>query len=148
MTRQFVSRAVRQSDASYRFDFRHDLRFGGLPEPRRTERRARPRIASVSIEGDTAIGEAEVRERFRLDPGDTYDFFQIRRGIRRLEERYRERGRLESRVRLERTVRARHRGPGLEDHARTAGGSDVRGRLSAEECPETGPGDLAPWRLR
>ena len=42
VTRQFVSRAVRQSDASYRFDFRHDLRFGGLPEPRRTERRARP----------------------------------------------------------------------------------------------------------
>jgi outer membrane protein assembly factor BamA len=105
VTRQFVSRAVRQSDASYRFDFRHDLRFGGLPEPRRTERRARPRIASVSIEGDTAIGEADVRERFRLDPGDRYDFFQIRRGIQRLEERYRDRGRLESRIRLERTVR-------------------------------------------
>jgi outer membrane protein insertion porin family len=105
VTRQFVSRVVRQSDASYRFDFRHDLRFGGLPEPRRTERRARPRIASVSIEDDTAIGEAEVRERFRLEPGDRYEFFQIRRGIQRLEERYRERGWLESRVRLERAVR-------------------------------------------
>ena len=42
VTRQFVSRAVRQSDASYRFDFRHDVRFGGLPEARRTERRVRP----------------------------------------------------------------------------------------------------------
>ena len=105
VTRQFVTRAVRQSDASYRFDFQHDVRFGGLPEARRTERRVRPRIASVSIEGDTAIGEAEVRERFRLDPGDRYDFFQIRRGIQRLEERYRERGWLESRVRVERMVR-------------------------------------------
>ena len=105
VTRQFVSRAVRQSDASYRFDFRHDLRFGGAPEPRRSERRARPRIASVSIEGDTVIGEAEVRERLGLDPGDRYDFFRIRRGIRRVEERYRDRGWLEARVRVERAVR-------------------------------------------
>ena len=105
VTRQFVSRAVRQSDASYRLEFRQDVRFGGLPEPRRTERRARQRIASISIEGDTAIGEAEVRNHFGLDPGDAYDFFQIRRGIQRLEEQYREGGWLESRVRLERTER-------------------------------------------
>ena len=107
-----------------------------------------PRIASVSIEGDTAIGEAEVRERFRLDPGDPYDFFQIRRGIQRLEERYRERGWLESRVRLERTVR----GDTVDLVLRITPGPQVdltfEGALSAEEGPDTGPGDLAPWRLR
>ena len=38
VTRRFQTRGVRQSDNSYRFDFRHDVRFGGEPAPRRQPR--------------------------------------------------------------------------------------------------------------
>ena len=38
VTRRFQSRAVRQSDNSYRLEFRHDVRFGGRSEPRRIPR--------------------------------------------------------------------------------------------------------------
>ncbi|HEX5107881.1 MAG TPA: translocation/assembly module TamB domain-containing protein [Vicinamibacterales bacterium] len=105
VTRQFVSRAVRQSDASYRLDLNHDLRFGGAPEPRRADRRDKRRISSITIEGDTVVGEAEVRKRFGLSAGDRFDFFKIRQGIGRIEDAYREERRLQSRVRLNRTVR-------------------------------------------
>ncbi len=40
VTRRFQTRGVRQSDASYRVDFQHDVRFGGQASPRRTATRA------------------------------------------------------------------------------------------------------------
>ena len=52
VTRRFQTRAVRQSDNSYRFDFRHDVRFGGTPEPRRLPRQ-RPTVdAPSTVTGD------------------------------------------------------------------------------------------------
>src|SRR5215510_10967643 len=48
VSRRFQTRGVRQSDNSYRLDFRHDVRFGGQPEPRRSKRE-QPKIAEVLI---------------------------------------------------------------------------------------------------
>ena len=48
VTRRFQTRGVRQSDASYRFDFQHDVRFGGQASPRR-QPRERPTVASVAV---------------------------------------------------------------------------------------------------
>jgi outer membrane protein assembly complex protein YaeT len=105
VTRQFATRAVRQADDTYRFDFRHDVRFGGTPEPRRATRREKPRIASVVVTGNTVISEDEVLHEFKLEAGDRYDFFETREGTRRLYERYVDLDRLQARVRLQREER-------------------------------------------
>ena len=104
VTRRFEIRAIRErEDDSYRGDFRHDLRFGGDPAPRRQPRH-RPTIASLSVIVDGGLDEARVRERFKLEAGDPYDFFAARTGLDRIEAKYLEAGYLQSRVRLERTV--------------------------------------------
>ncbi|MCA1585910.1 MAG: translocation/assembly module TamB domain-containing protein, partial [Acidobacteria bacterium] len=103
LTRRFHTRVVRQGDDSYRFDFQHDVRFGGRPEPRR-QARSRRTVGKISITGDTANGEADLRKVFGVESGDEFDFFEVRRGIEKVEETYRERGRLQSRVKLARTT--------------------------------------------
>jgi outer membrane protein insertion porin family len=104
LTRRFQTRAVReQEDDSYRFDFRHDLRFGGDPAPRREQRR-RPTIVSLTVSTDSAIDERELRKLFELKQGDAYEYFAARNGLDRIEKRYLESGFLQSRVRLDRHV--------------------------------------------
>jgi outer membrane protein assembly factor BamA/autotransporter translocation and assembly factor TamB len=104
VSRQFSTRAVRQSDDSYRFDFRHDVRFGGTPEPSRG-RRTKQHVGTVAITGQPAIGEEEIRRRFKLKAGDKYDFFKSREGVKRIARLYREQDWLQPRIRVERTVR-------------------------------------------
>ncbi len=53
VTKRFQTRAVRESDNSYRFDFRHDIRKGGEPEPRRKPR-VRPIVISITVPDDGA----------------------------------------------------------------------------------------------
>jgi outer membrane protein assembly complex protein YaeT len=103
VTRQFVTRSVRQSDGSFRFDFRHDVRFGGVPEPRRT-RRAQPVIASLSVMDSGSISEQAVRAAFKVKVGDRYDFFKVRRGVQRVNALYERQNLLQSRVRVDRVI--------------------------------------------
>jgi outer membrane protein assembly complex protein YaeT len=102
LTRRFQTTAVRQSDDSYRLDFRHDVRFGGTPEPARVQRR-RPLINSVRVSGDGKLPELEVRDRLNLEEGKAFDFFKARNGVDKIVEVLEERGYLQSRVRLQRT---------------------------------------------
>jgi outer membrane protein assembly complex protein YaeT len=101
VTRRFQTRGVRQSDNSYRFDLRHDLRLGGQPEPRRLARQ-RPEVQSIQVSGDGRLPEQELRELLGIEVGDDYDFFVARRRVGRVEKTLEERGRLQSRVRLQR----------------------------------------------
>jgi outer membrane protein assembly complex protein YaeT len=101
LTRRFQTRAVRQSDNSYRLDFRHDVRVGGRPAPQRLGRQ-RPVVAGVQVPGDAGVSETELRHLLGIDEGDAFDFFAARRGVQKIEELYRERGWLQSRVRLDR----------------------------------------------
>src|SRR5262249_25557332 len=104
VTRRFQMRGVRErDDDSYRFDFRHDVRFGGDPAPRRQLRR-RPTIASRTVPPNAGIAEPRLRKLFKLKVGDTYEFFAARSGIERIEKLYLESGYLQSRVRLNRQV--------------------------------------------
>jgi outer membrane protein insertion porin family len=105
VTRRFQTRGVRQEDNSYRLDFRHDVRFGGEPEPRRS-RREQPQIAELRVAVQDGADEVAVRKTFGVKAGDPYDFFEIRNGIQRVEESLMEQGYLQSRVRLERGVEA------------------------------------------
>ena len=101
VTRRFQTRTVRQSDNTYRFDFRHDLRFGGTPEPARV-RRQRPTVQSLTITTDGKIPEAELRDELGAEQGEEYDFFGARDGVEDIEKMLEERGFLQSRVRLQR----------------------------------------------
>ncbi|HEY1303941.1 MAG TPA: translocation/assembly module TamB domain-containing protein [Vicinamibacterales bacterium] len=102
LSRRFQMRGVRQSDNSYRGDFRHDLRFGGQADPRRVQR-VQPRVQSVMVMAGGA-DEAQLRQAFRIKAGDPYDFFHIRNGVQRVEDLLMEQGYLQARVRLERQI--------------------------------------------
>jgi len=104
VTRRFQMRGVRErEDDSYRVDFRHDVRFGGSPAPRREVRR-RPTITSLTVASDGAFDEARLRKLFKLKEGDAYDFFAARSGLERIETLCMQSGYLQSRVRLDRQV--------------------------------------------
>ncbi len=103
VTRRFNARGVKQSDNTYRFDFRHDVRFGLGMEPRQRRRReSMDTIGKVTLSGEFGMSEDEVAEVLNLNEGDDYDFFKVRNRIDRLEKRYFETDRLQSRVRLRR----------------------------------------------
>jgi outer membrane protein assembly factor BamA/autotransporter translocation and assembly factor TamB len=104
VTRRFQARGVRQSDATYRVDFQHDVRFGGQASPRR-QPRMRPEVATVVVvSADTGEDEPEVREEFDVKEGHPYDFFVIRDETKEVEEALMKQGFLQSRIRLERKV--------------------------------------------
>ena len=104
VTRRFQTRGVRQSDASYRVDFQHDVRFGGQASPRR-ERRERPTVASVTVVArDTGEPDQMVRDEFDVKEGHTYDFFAIREEVSEVEADLMALGYMQNRIRLERQV--------------------------------------------
>jgi outer membrane protein assembly complex protein YaeT len=121
VTRRFQTRGVRQEDNTYRFDFRHDIRRGGQPEPRR-EARVRPTVTEVSVPEDAPIPAADLRKMLGAKPDKEFDYFAVRNGIEDIEARLREAGWMQSRVRLDReaddtTVRLHlriTRGPRIE----------------------------------
>src|SRR4029453_13373397 len=87
LTRRFQTQAVRQEDASYRLDFRHDVRFGGVPAPRR-QPRIRPTVTQVTVTSSAGQDVPDVREKFRVEEGDAYNFFAIRKGLDRIEQSF------------------------------------------------------------
>lgn len=101
VTRRFQTNAVRQPEGSYRLDFRHDVRFGGRPAPRRLPR-TRPTVSAVEVAAEGVLGEAALRERFGIESGDTFDYFAARDGVERIESALQAQGRLQARVRLAR----------------------------------------------
>ena len=103
VTRRFQTRAVRQNDNTYRLDFRHDIRRGGSPEPRRIPR-IRPEISVIAVPEDAPIPATEIRELLGFKAGDDFDYFAVRDGVEDIEARLRQLGWAESRVRLQRSV--------------------------------------------
>lgn len=102
VTRRFLTRVMRQQDGTTRFEFRHDMRFGGTPRPL-PRHPVRPRnIGEVRIFGDPFFPESEIERRLGLRPGARYEFFRVRRRMDRLEDFYAERDYLETRIRLRR----------------------------------------------
>jgi outer membrane protein assembly complex protein YaeT len=102
VTRRFNTRATRQEDNTYRFDLQHDLRFGGpnLEARRRTETRT---IGKVWFTGEPVFPEKTLLDKLNLKPGERYNFFKIREGVRDLESMYAKQNYLEASVRPRRT---------------------------------------------
>jgi len=60
LTKRFVDARVRQSDGTYRFDFRHDLRFGGIRPSERTAKREVRRVGQITVTGEHYFTEEKI----------------------------------------------------------------------------------------
>ena len=106
ITKRFTTRGVKQIDNTYRFEFRHDLRFGGEKPPSASAKNRDKRvIGSVVMSSGGVIAEKTLREKFKNQAGKRYDFFEVRKGLDRLEKLYRDANLLEARVRVRREVK-------------------------------------------
>ena len=120
VTRRFQTRAVRQEDNSYRVDFRHDIRRGGSPEPRRVPR-VRATVAEITIPSDAPLPPEELRSLLGVKEGDDFDHFAVRNGVEDIEARLREAGWAQSRVRLDRRTEDGDRQTRIAHRPRSAG---------------------------
>jgi outer membrane protein assembly complex protein YaeT len=102
ISRRFTTRGVRQSDGSFRGDFRHEVQFGGQPQSRRGQKREQRRIGNVSIVGNKYFTDLKLADKLDVETGDKYDFFDVRKGMDRIEKMHTEANLLESSVRLKR----------------------------------------------
>ena len=104
-TRRFSTRGVRQSDGSFRGDFRHDLRFGGIPEPKSTRRLESRRIDKITIRGITYFPAEKLAAKLGVKQGQKYDFFKVRRGVDNIDKLFTRENLLQANVRLKRDSR-------------------------------------------
>lgn len=106
ISKRFRTRAIKQSDNTYRFDFSRKQEFGGVPpEPSSTADRERKKIGVVQFTGERLFTDEQLAKWLAARQGKTYDFFKIRRGVERITNKHADEGRLEARVRLTRTNR-------------------------------------------
>lgn len=101
ISRRFRTQGIKQEDNSYRFEFRHDLRFGG-PERVGGARRERQRIQSVNVSGGETFDIERLLAESKLIPGKEYDFFRVRQAMGKVEKKLATLNRLEADLRLDR----------------------------------------------
>jgi outer membrane protein assembly complex protein YaeT len=101
--RRLTTQAIKQQDNSYRFEFRHDLRFGGS-SPNRTRQSAASKfeIGAIRFQGGAPFSEKTLKDKLSTEPGDTYDFPKIQKGLDRLRDFYVHQKHLEADIRMER----------------------------------------------
>ena len=109
LTRRFNIRGTNQSDNSRRFDFRHDLRFGGN-RVNTSRQGTDTSVGSIEFTGEPVFDEKVLLDKLGVKPGKHYDFFRLRRGLDKLEKLYRNSDYIEARVRLQ-----QERGPDKVD---------------------------------
>lgn len=100
--RRFTGRSTRQEDNTYRFDFDHDLRWGGPKVEVSGRDQTRKKVGAVTFEGEPVFTEETLRKKFKLETGDKYDFFRAQKSLDRLQKYYTSQERLESTVRAKR----------------------------------------------
>lgn len=89
ITPRFQTRAVKQSDNSFRFQFQHNIEFGGVKPPessrakRTTSKIGKIQVTIADAPGDVAL-EKKIRSKLKLKEGKTFDFFALRKGVDRI----------------------------------------------------------------
>ncbi len=134
-------RGTQRDNSDRNYAIRHQITFGGAPAET-IARRVLPEVAAVDIEGAPAADEPALRRLLKLEAGDRFDFVKWREEIDRMRAWYHERGRLEARVRADRTPRddgriaLRYRVTPGPETALVLEGFEVPGRLrrSLEEA--------------
>lgn len=98
VTRRFQTEGTKQSDNSYRFDFRHDVQFGGATSAPATKRTGGQQIGNITFTGSPVFPAEQLGGKLNVQAGDNYDFFKFQKGIDRLRNFYSENGYLEARI--------------------------------------------------
>jgi outer membrane protein assembly complex protein YaeT len=107
--RRFQTRYLKQSDNSNRFEFRHDIRFGGSNHRRGPmDTRLERIVGEVRVTGSPFFPEEQLTRRLKARPGRAYNFFKVRQGLDKIENLYAKSDLLEVRLRLQRDERDRH----------------------------------------
>jgi outer membrane protein assembly complex protein YaeT len=104
LTRSLTTRLVKQSDNTYRGEFRHDVRFGTATNSAATAalRANRPKVSAVHFIGETPFAPEVLAKKFKVKAGNRYDSVKVRKRAERLDNFFVKHGYLESRVRLDR----------------------------------------------
>ena len=103
LSRQFTTRAVKQSDNTYRGEFRHDIRFGSSSAAGSAPVRPVTRkISNVQFVGATPWTPEALTKVFKIKPGQKYNPMKVRKAAERLNSFLVKQGYLESRVHLDR----------------------------------------------
>jgi len=124
VTRRFTTQTTKQYDNSYRFEFRHDMRFGSVNTGRSAARsgsggrsgdagaartgarnNSRLEIGAIRFKGEENFSESALHKRLNASPGDRYDFSKIQKGVDRLQEFYFREKYLEADIRMRRETR-------------------------------------------
>ena len=96
--RRIVLRLVSGDDTLRSYEIRHDLQLGAPPAAPRIERVGAARVGGVTLDGDLAVPEADLRGALRLDVGDVFDAGDWQTDRDRLETMLRRAGYVEARV--------------------------------------------------
>ncbi len=103
LSRRFTTRAVKQSDNTYRGEFRHDVRFGSSSLRKSVAvRPPLPEVSRVDFIGVGSFTRAELAKRFKIKLGQRPNAAKLRSGSEKLVRFLAEKGHLESRVRVDR----------------------------------------------
>jgi outer membrane protein assembly complex protein YaeT len=103
LSRHFTTRAVKQSDNTYRGEFRHDIRFGPTSfAPEIAERAPKPRISAVRFAGAGPLPADKLAKVFKVRAGQRYNVVKVRKGSERVAAFLTKQGYLESRVHIDR----------------------------------------------
>lgn len=115
LSRHFTTRAVKQSDNTYRGEFRHDIRFGSASPSTGASpaRAANRRISQVTFNGGGPFPEEALAKVFKAKSGQQYKPIKVRKAADRLSRFLMKKGYLESRVRLDRDEGAETIGLGV-----------------------------------
>lgn len=100
-------RGIKKDNDEYRLETHHEIRFGLKKDPMRTaaaERKA-VLVESVVFEGNTGLGEKELRRRLSLSPGKRFDLVAYRKDLMALRRLYEKSGYLSSTIRPRREER-------------------------------------------
>lgn len=107
ITRGLSTQATRQQDNTYRFEFRHDLRLGGSSGRRASRKPQAPKlkIGSINVQGGSPFTDKTVLDKFKVKPGDKYDFPKVRKGLDYLREFFADQKHLEADIRMQRETK-------------------------------------------
>jgi outer membrane protein assembly complex protein YaeT len=105
LTRRFSARALRQPDASYRFQFQHGLLFGLTEVPSTsTSSNIRRKIGAIQFIGATRLNQDQLSKAAGLKTGKTYDFSSVQNARDRLEKTFAKQNRFETRISIDRKL--------------------------------------------
>jgi outer membrane protein assembly complex protein YaeT len=103
VSRHFTTRAVKQSDNTYRGEFRHDVRFGSSSVEQSAGRGVPvPVISKVQFSGGDPFSSAELAKHFKVKAGQKANAIKLRKSSEKLSNFLMKKGYLESRVFVDR----------------------------------------------